>query len=168
MSIGATAASLCTTDQPRTWKISTTNGITAHGYLPDWAEDDPSDTGLDPENLHVTLVDVGHRCAFRGVTLTAFTREGGARRAHEIESLHGEIACHPYSDSEAPDESVVPVVNVQVGPDCWAIGLEPVALAELAAKLRTHADYLEGDVLPRLVAAREDWAAHHCEDTQRS
>ncbi|WP_328914636.1 MULTISPECIES: DUF6907 domain-containing protein [unclassified Streptomyces] len=156
MSIISTAASLCTSDQTRTWKITTANGIAACGYLPDWAEADPSESGVDPERLHVTLADIAHRMAFRGMTLTVFTRDGGAEHPHEVDLLHGEIECHPYSDPDHPNDPRIPVANVQISPDCWMAGLEPGALAELAAKLRTHADCLEHTLLPALVAARED------------
>lgn len=37
----------------RTWTITTTAGDTVSGYLPGWAEQDPSRTGLRPERLDI-------------------------------------------------------------------------------------------------------------------
>ncbi|BBA99487.1 hypothetical protein RVR_6129 [Actinacidiphila reveromycinica] len=161
MTIGTTDAELRVADRARAWKITTTNGISTSGYLPDWAEEDPSATGLDPRELHVTLADIGHRSPFHGVALNAFTRDGGTEQAHEIDAFQGEIVCHPFPDADVPDGALLPTVNVQLTPDCWLIGLGPQQLGALAAKLRAHADLLDGDVRPRLVAAREDWSVHH-------
>jgi hypothetical protein len=41
----------------------------------------------------------------------------------------------------------------------WILGLDPNGLADIATKLRAHADLLDHKVRPALVAARKDWAA---------
>jgi hypothetical protein len=103
----------------RTWTIATTNGPVVSGYLPDWAEDDPSESGVPVAGLSARLDDVWHR---------------------------------------APR---VPVVNLLIVDDYWITDLDPNGLAEVAARLRAQADRLDREVGPALVAAREDWAAHH-------
>jgi hypothetical protein len=143
----------------RRWTITTVNGITVSGYLPGWAEADPSRTGVAPERLPITLVDITHRRAFDGITLTAFT-EGGTDKAHAVNAFQSEIQCHPCPDPELPDESLIPVVNIQISPECWMTDLGPDELTHLAPQLRTLADRIDGEVLPALVAARADWEAH--------
>ncbi|MEE4545797.1 hypothetical protein V2S66_27990 [Streptomyces sp. V4-01] len=55
------------------------------------------------------------------------------------------------------------MVNLQVSVGRWILGLDPDGLADIATKLRAHADLLDHTVRPTLVAARDDWAAHHAE-----
>ena len=54
----------------------------------------------------------------------------------------------------------MPVVNIQVCLGRRILGLDPQELADIAVKLRAQADRLQDEVLPALIAAREDWAAH--------
>jgi len=37
-------------------------------------------------------------------------------------------------------------------------GLTPDDLADLGARLRVQADRIDGEIRPKLIAAREDWA----------
>ena len=79
--------------------------------------------------------------------------------------FEGSIDCNPYDTDSGLR---VPVVNLQVCVGRWILGLDPHGLAEVAAKLHAHADFLEAKVRPALVAAREDWAAHQPPAQQRS
>jgi hypothetical protein len=79
------------------------------------------------------------------------------REPEEDAVLEGSIDCTPYANELW---ARVPVVSIQVCPGTSIPGLDPQGLAEVVAKLRAQADLLEQDIRPRLVAAREDWAAH--------
>lgn len=72
--------------------------------------------------------------------------------------LFGSIDCHPYA--EDPD-SRVPTVNINITADCWIADLDPDGLVKFSAKLRAQADRFDNEVLPALIAAREDWNVHH-------
>src|SRR5262245_12974047 len=53
----------------RTWAITTTSGHTASGYLPAWAHEDPSTTGVPPGRLPAALADITHEAPFGGQLL---------------------------------------------------------------------------------------------------
>lgn len=78
--------------------------------------------------------------------------------AEEDAVFEGSIDCNPY---DADARLRVPVVNIQVSPGCWILGLDPQELIDIAAKLRARPDRLHDEVLPALVAARQDWATRH-------
>jgi hypothetical protein len=143
----------------RRWTVTTVNGVSVSGYLPKWAEDDPSESGVAPERLSVTLVDIAHRRAFDGIALTAFT-EGRSDRAHLVNAFAPEIQCHPCPDPELPGESLVPVVNVQISPECWMTDLGPDQLLAYADQFDSLAHRIRSEVVPTLEAARADWTAH--------
>lgn len=160
-STSAAADSASPPDTPgRRWTIRTINGITVSGHLPGWAEDDPSQTGVDPSRLPVTLADVAHRRAFDGIPLRAFTTDGGPDHPVLLDACQPEIQCHPYPDPDLPGEPCVPVVNIQIAPECWMTDLGPTELVDLAQQLHTLADRLTNEVAPALTAARADWATH--------
>ncbi|MET9219050.1 DUF6907 domain-containing protein [Streptomyces sp. NPDC008079] len=139
----------------RTWRITTTCGCTASGYLPDWAEADPSETGVLLEELPTLLADMNHWARFLGQRLpVACDGEEG----QETEVFRTSIDCNPYVGGPLPR---MPVVNIKIVGNYWMHALSPPALAEVAAKLRAHAALLDDEVRPRLVAAREDWLARH-------
>jgi hypothetical protein len=126
-----------------------------------WAEDDPSEAGVPADLLPERLAGIDHRTFFEGpmVLLTAPGRPGGRRGEPEEDAVfEGSIDCSPYD----PDPRLrVPVVNIQVSVGHWILALDPEELADLAAKLRAHADRLDHEVRPALIAARADWTTHH-------
>ncbi|WP_405585862.1 DUF6907 domain-containing protein [Streptomyces sp. NBC_01190] len=144
----------------RTWTITTTAGFTVEGYLPAWAEEDPSATGVPLDRLPVRLADVGHWTHFGGQSMRvrspAFEGEGGGEGEEQV--FWGSIDCHPYADDPEPR---VPVVNLAIIEDFWINNLDPDGLARVAAQLRAQADRLDQEIRPRLIAARADWAEHH-------
>jgi anti-sigma regulatory factor (Ser/Thr protein kinase) len=140
---------------PRTWTITTTDGAATSGYLPDWAEDDPTEIDVPPEELAQRLTAVNHRTFFEG-PLMPVTAPGLWGGPQDEPVLEGSLDCNPHD----PDpRKRVPVVNLQVVDGRWALGLDPQALAEVAAKLHAHARLLDEKIRPALIAARDDWAA---------
>ncbi|CAG6392299.1 hypothetical protein SCOCK_160081 [Actinacidiphila cocklensis] len=51
---------------PGTWAITTSDGAVTSGYLPAWAEDDPTEIGVPEEELPQRLAQVNHRAFFEG------------------------------------------------------------------------------------------------------
>ena len=139
---------------PGSWTITTTNGAKTTGYLPDWAEDDPSEVGVPLDLLSQRLSEVGHRSFFEGAMMPLATTD---RRgdAEDDAVFEGSIDCNPY---DTDTRLRVPVVNIQVCLGRWILGLDPQELGDIAVKLRAQADRLHDEVLPALIAAREDWA----------
>ena len=54
----------------RVWVVATTDGESVRGYLPAWAEDDPSATDVGPERLHLQLTDIQHQAHLGGPRAT--------------------------------------------------------------------------------------------------
>jgi hypothetical protein len=142
---------------PGMWTIATDSGSATSGYLPAWAEDDPSEVDVPLHLLLVRLADISHRNFFEGQMMPVVAPDAHGV-AEEEAVFEGSIDCNPY----APDpRERVPVVNIQVCLDYWILGLDPEGLAGIAAKLRDQAELLETRIRPALIAAREDWSAHH-------
>ena len=143
----------------RTWAVITTCGHIVTGYLPSWAQEDPSRTGVPVERLGNVLADICHWAEFPGQTMRV-ARDGGPGTDTVV--LGGSIDYHPYTGNiSIPTPSTgVPVVNLQIIDDYWMHNLDPYALATVAAKMRVQADYLDHEVRPALIAARADWAAY--------
>ncbi|CAG6392343.1 hypothetical protein NMG29_25865 [Streptomyces cocklensis] len=142
-------------EAPPTWTITTTTGYTAAGYLPPWAEDDPSATDVPPQYFATELADITHHQPFSGLGMTvSVTDVPGA----EAVILSGSIDCAPYSEDPT---ARLPVVNLQLVDDYWLHNLDPDQLAAIATQLRTQADHLDHEVRPALITAREDWTTHH-------
>lgn len=141
----------------RRWTITTTSGHTLTGYLPSWAEQDPSEEKLPIDHLAARLEDVHHFAEFGGPTLNR--RRSGAGEGEPVEEpvLFGSIACIPYAEDPDPR---IPTVSFNITTDCWLDHLGPEDIVDLADKFRAQADHLTYDVLPALVAARADWEAH--------
>lgn len=140
----------------RTWSIVTTSGLTVSGYLPVWAESDPSTSGVSLEELAVLLTEVDHCTGFDGVPLGV--EDGGFDGdVQQISFFRGSIDCHPFMEDPGPR---VPLANIEVLPGHWLHRLDPAAVASLSATLRTLADRLDTELRPALVAARDDWARH--------
>ncbi|WP_329367554.1 hypothetical protein OG896_20850 [Streptomyces sp. NBC_00669] len=155
---GAHEADLPRSGAARRWRITTLDGQTTEGHLPYWATDDPSETGIHRTDLKVRLADITHHSPLAGQTLRVYSPSHPGGRSADVEILHGGIDCTPYAE---PPDARVPVVNMRLTDDCWITDLDPEALASFSAQLRAQADRLDGEVLPALVAARADWAAHH-------
>lgn len=143
---------------PGAWTITTVDGSVTTGYLPAWAEDDPSEVGVLPAMLPVCLAGIGHRTFFDGQMMNIVARDSMGGEAEEEAVFAGSIDCVPYAvDTEAR----LPVVNIEICPGYWILGLDPAAVARIAAQLRAQADLLTGQVRPALTAARDDWSLHH-------
>lgn len=138
------------------WAISTTSGLTVSGYLPAWAEDDPSRSGVSLDDLAVLLTEVDHAATFDGVPLE-MSEPGFDGDVAQVRFFRGSIDCHPFMESPGPR---VPLVNIEVVPGCWLHRLDPGALASLSLTLRGLADRLDHELRPALIAARDDWARH--------
>ncbi|MFD4571568.1 ATP-binding protein [Streptomyces sp. NPDC058417] len=142
---------------PGKWTITTDSGRATSGYLPAWAEDDPTEARVPPDDLRERLADINHRHLFDGPTMP-LTAPDVWETVEEDAVFEGSIDCSPYH----PNPGLrVPVVNLQVCVGRWILGLDPRGVAEVAAKLRAQARLLDEKVRPALVAAREDWSAHH-------
>jgi hypothetical protein len=140
----------------QTWTITTTTGYTAAGYLPPWAEDDPSRTGIPPQHLATELADINHHQPFPGQRIAVALTDD--QPAQETVILSGSIDCAPFSEDPTSRQ---PVANLQVIDDYWLTNLGPDQLATIATQLRTQADHLDHHVRPALLAARNDWTARH-------
>jgi hypothetical protein len=149
------------TSPSRTWSISTTGGFTITGYLPSWADEDPSNTDVPLEKLSIELIDLAHWKPFDGQTMRvhhpAHADGDGKAGEGEEDVFDGTINCYPYS--EDPRERT-PFANVRLVDDFWMNNLTPENLTKLAAQLRAQADYFERDIVPALEGARSDWDAH--------
>ena len=141
---------------PGSWTITTTAGLAESGYLPDWAEDDPSEAGVPPDLLPTRRTGINHRTFFEGAMMPVTTTDS-RNDAEEDAVFEGSIDCNPY---DADTRSRVPVVNIQICLGHRILGLNPQELVGIAVKLRAQADRLHDEVLPALIAAREDWATH--------
>lgn len=139
----------------RTWTIATTSGYTASGYLPPWADEDPSRTGVPLDRLSAALDDIRHHAAFDGQLLPV-SPDGGP--AKDTVVLSAAMVCDPCAEDPALR---VPVVNLQLVDDYWMNGFGPDQLAGVAVTLRIQADYLDREVRPALVTARAQWAEYH-------
>lgn len=138
------------------WCITTSDrDVAVRGYLPGWAEDDPSGTDVAPELLGKRLADVHHRQDFGGESATvAFACD--PPRATVVFGVT--VDCRPFAEDDQP---AVPVANVQIVDDFWFKDLDPDGLGAVAALLRAQADRLEQQARPALVAARDDWRRNH-------
>jgi hypothetical protein len=139
----------------RQWTITSSGGYTVQGYLPGWAEDDPSRTDVPSNAMRNAVYDVIHRASFDGQLVSP--ARGGYGPGRDTWTLGGNIEVIPDNDGKPS----TPVVNVHLIEDFWLTGLGPDEVAALAGQLRAQADRLEHDVRPRLIAYRADWAAHH-------
>src|SRR5882757_145781 len=148
-----------TRPQGRTWAITTTNGFTASGYLPAWAEEDPSKTGVAPQRLHIELSDVTHETSFGGQFIRICS--DGENPGQDSPVLLAHMQCSPHADDDP--EPRVPVVSIQILDDTWIMNLGESGVVEVAEKFHDFADLLINKVAPELAAARADWAEHHPE-----
>jgi hypothetical protein len=141
---------------PGKWTITTSAGFGTSGYLPEWAEDDPSESDVPLDMLRVRLGSMNHRTFFEGPIMPVSTTDTKGD-VEEDAVFEGSLDCNPYDQDP---RLRVPVVNIQVCLGRWILGLNPQGLEEIAAKLRAQADRLHDEILPALIAARDDWTAH--------
>jgi hypothetical protein len=159
----AAVAALRTVGPARRWRIATTNGITASGYLPAWAYEDPSASDIDPRRLDVTLANVVHFYQFEDVIEPLVGPDDGLDGEGNVMTYFCEVAWHPFADASAPDDPLHPVLNIQVSGGETTRCADPVELVAFIARLRAHIEYLDLHVLPVFTAIREDWKVHHRE-----
>lgn len=155
---GGEAASPAPAPSGKTWAITTaTNGTAVSGYLPAWADEDPSCTDLPDKDLSRKLGDVAHCKSYPGqqVTLNVPDCEGG-RQVIEEEVFRLEMWCRPYSTRPGHR---MPFGVVTVTDDQMIDDVDPDGFRDLAAKLRAQAAILD-QAAADLTAAREDWAAN--------
>lgn len=137
----------------RAWTIATTSGLTVSGYLPAWAEDDPSTSGVSLEELAVLLTEVDHCASFDGVPLEV-SGPGFDGDTEQVRFFWSSIDCHPFMEDPGPR---VPLANIEMLPGRWLHRLDPAGLASLSHTLRTLADRLDHELRPALIAARHNW-----------
>ena len=142
------------TASARTWVVATVGGETVSGYLPGWADEDPSRCGVLPEWLHVALADVVLEADMGGLVLPVACGQGPAEEAGVLAVT---IGCKPFGED---DEPRVPVVSVQVVDDFWLRDLDPDGVADLGQRLQGLGRRLLATVAPELAAARADWARY--------
>lgn len=146
---------MTTAVRTKTWAVVTSTGHTLAGYLPEWSEDDPSQTGVSLDRLDKVLADICHHADFSAQGMWVATDSGPGTFTG---ILGGSIECYPYAEEP---RARIPVVNLQIIDDYWINNLNPDRLTEITAKLRAQADYLDHEIRPALIAARADWATHH-------
>ena len=84
----------------RDWVITTDCGFTVNGYLPEWAEEDPSTTDVPLSRLPVALDDIAHRALFDGVPLQI--APGGHGPGEKRDVFAGTFECRPHPDEGRP------------------------------------------------------------------
>ncbi len=154
MTVGTTNAGSCVADRKREWTITTTSGVTVSGYLPRWAQEDPSEVDVPPEELAARLADITHHVDFPGQMLDSYSPGNPTSHDAPLEILRSSIDCNPYATGSDPR---CPVVNIRIAGEFWLTDLGPKEVAGLVAKLRTLADRLDRDIIPTLDNARSDW-----------
>jgi hypothetical protein len=139
----------------RAWTITTTCGCTVSGYLPAWAEADPSEAGVPLDELPTLIADMNHWTRFPGQRVVVAL---SGVECEDTEVFRTSIDCNPYVGGPLPR---LPVANIRIVGDYWLHDLSPAALTEIATKLRAQADLLDTEIRPQLIAAREDWLVQH-------
>ncbi|WP_405592899.1 DUF6907 domain-containing protein [Streptomyces sp. NBC_01190] len=141
------------------WLISTGSGREIRGYLPPWAERDPSADRVPDEVLAVRLEDVNHFYVTDGAMALGVRfygggsgdGDGGSPVVRDAVILWGSIDCDPYAGDPAVR---VPVFNLHLTDESCMPGMSPEDLTAFAEVLRAHADYLRFDVAPKLRCPR--------------
>jgi DNA-binding XRE family transcriptional regulator len=152
------------------WTITTVEGLAVTGHLPDWAVEDPSRSGVPLDDLPFVLRDILHWTVVAGLPLAPVRAGGpddppGANGTDNGGTGEGvflsTIESRPYPERPGHLHRPVPNAGFQITDRCWIADLGPDGLARLAAQLRAQADRLDHEVRPALIAARQDWTAHH-------
>ena len=137
----------------RRWAVTTGSGEAFTGYLPGWADEDPSATGVPAECLPVVLADITHHADMGGLVVPVSRAQ---ERAQDAPVLAVHMECRPFLEDNDGDVCI-PVVSVQVTDDFWIRDLDPAAVIGLGQRLRALGDRLVTPVAPALAAARTDW-----------
>ncbi len=141
----------------RTWSIVTTTGEAMTGFLPAWAEEDPSRAGVEPGRLSVELSDVTHEAWFGGRLMRVCP--GGQDPGEDSAVLGAVLRCRPFAGgSDAAART--PLVGIQIVDDFWIEDLDPSGVVEVAGRFRAFAELLVTEVAPALTRARAEWAEH--------
>jgi hypothetical protein len=136
---------------PETWTITTDSGPSATGYLPAWAEADPSADKVPLALFGSQLADLTHHKDFDGRIIRHVSSPGGTG---DGVVLVASISCTPYAEEP---ERRAPFATVSIIGDHFIDGLDPDGLAELITALEAQTGYLRSNVLPALEHARRDW-----------
>jgi hypothetical protein len=139
----------------RTWVVTTSSGEAVSGYLPGWAEHDPSTMDVAMGRLPAVLADITHHADLGGLIMPVARAQEPAQNAPV---LAVSIQCKPFPEDGDPH---IPVVNVQVTDDFWISDLDPAAVTDLGQRLRTLGERLVTTVAPTLATARTDWTHRH-------
>lgn len=140
----------------RQWIITTRNGVTVRGHLPEWAEQDPSEANIPANRLQMYVADIHHTRHYDGPTVKVNIPGEHGRYTGDNQILLPIMRCLPHDDDPA-DRVPVVVVEAIAGGDDYLDPFDPAGLLDLADKLRAHADYLD-DIAAHLQDARDDWA----------
>ncbi len=139
------------------WSIDTTSGETITGYLPVWADEDPSGRGVALDRLIPKLSDITHEVCFGGQLMRV--RHGMQEPGEDTAVFVPYLQCRPFHEN-GPDASV-PRVSIQIVDDVWIPDMGPEELAAFADKLRDLHDLLMGKVVRALITALADWDMRH-------
>ncbi|WUF62428.1 hypothetical protein OG530_19135 [Streptomyces decoyicus] len=145
-------------DPGETWTLSVRGGGVFTGYLPPWADENPTETDVPAADLTFKLKDIAHQQYILGAPLNVFTPAGCTEEpgVYEEHVLSGYMSVAPHSEDTREH---APAVSLQLVEDHWLQDLGPDELADVIAKLRQQADRLAG-VHAHLIQARADWATH--------
>jgi len=145
-------------ERPRQWTLRTDTGATVSGYLPAWAQEDPSQDNVPVDKLRFRLTDLTHEREYDAPRITVHAPLGPDGAMEDIDSrlFAPQIWCGPHSDY--PEERT-PYALITVLEDCVLDHQGPKDVASLAAKLRAQAAVLDR-VAVDLAAARADWDAN--------
>jgi hypothetical protein len=152
----ASAESASSERRVRRWTITTTDGQKLSGPLGSWAEEDPSRTDVPPDALARRLEDLTLYAAFPGapqITVQSKAFEDWETPV-EYPVLRASLDCYPYEEDPARR---VPLLNIELAPECAVIDLDPDRLAVFLAAMRAQLDLLEQVAGKALVEAREEW-----------
>jgi hypothetical protein len=140
----------------RQWTITTTDGRKYSGPLGSWAEEDPSRTDVPPDSLDRRLEDLTLYAAFPGASQIAVQSKAFEDWETPVEYpvMRASLDCSPYDEDPARR---VPLLNIELAPECSVIDLDPDRLAVFLAAMRAQLDLLEQVAGKALVEAREEW-----------
>ncbi|SDN05747.1 DUF6907 domain-containing protein [Actinacidiphila guanduensis] len=155
-SISASAESASSLEgSVRRWTITTTDGQKHSGPLGSWAEEDPSETDVPPESLTRHLEDLTLWAAFPGTSIAVQSKAfEDWETPVEYPVMRASLDCYPYEEDPARR---VPLLNIELAPECSVIDLDPDRLAAFLAAMRAQLDLLEQVAGKALVEAREEW-----------
>ncbi|MBY8879729.1 DUF6907 domain-containing protein [Actinacidiphila acidipaludis] len=145
-------------EKPRQWTLRSDTGVTVFGYLPPWAEEDPSDDNIPVKKLRFRLSDITHERVYDAPQMTVRGPFGDDGALEDVDSrvFAPQIWCGPHSDY--PEERQ-PYAFITVLEECVIDHLGPQEVADIAGKLRAQADVLDQAAID-LAAARADWDAN--------